>query len=49
MEEPPIRKHYIEHDCGCRSWYESAPGGPVEDLIEYVEYCELHDIESASS
>lgn len=49
MEKPPIRKDYFESECGCRRWYESVPGGPVEELEEIVEYCEVHDIESGSA
>jgi hypothetical protein len=49
MEKPPIRTNYIEHDCGCRRWYESVPGGPAEELAEVVEYCAIHEIESDSS
>jgi hypothetical protein len=49
MEKAPIRTNYIEHDCGCRRWYESVAGGPVEELIEVVEYCPMHEIESDSS
>ncbi len=49
MEKPPIRKEYFEAECGCRQWYESVPGGPVEELEEVVEYCETHDIESGSA
>ncbi len=49
MEKPPIRTNYIEHDCGCRRWYESVVGGPVEELTEVVEYCSIHEIESESS
>ena len=49
MEKPPIRKEYFEAECGCRQWYESVAGGPVEELEEVVEYCELHDIESGSA
>ena len=49
MENPPIRTDYIEHDCGCRRWYESVPGRPVEELMEFVEYCAIHEIESDSS
>ena len=47
--KPPIRKDYFESECGCRRWYESIPGGPVEELEEVVEYCETHDIESGSA
>lgn len=49
MEKVPIRKDYFESECGCRRWYESVPGGPVEELEEVVEYCEIHDIESGSA
>jgi hypothetical protein len=49
MEKPPIRTNYIEHDCGCRRWYESVPDRPVEELTEVVEYCAIHEIESDSS
>ena len=49
MEKPPIRKDYFESECGCRRWYESVPGGPVEELEEVVEYCEMHDVESGSA
>lgn len=49
MEKPPIRTDFIEHDCGCRRWYESVVGRPVEELREVVEYCAIHEIESDSS
>jgi hypothetical protein len=49
MEKPPIIKDYIEHDCGCRRWYEFVPAEPVEELTEVVEYCAIHEIESDSS
>ena len=48
-EKPPIRKDYFESECGCRKWYESVPGGPVEELEEVIEYCEMHEIESGIS
>ena len=47
--KPPIRKDYFESDCGCKRWFESVPGGPVEELMEFVEYCEMHDIESGNA
>ena len=49
MEKPPIRKDYFESECGCRRWYESVPGRPVEELEEVVEYCETHEVESGSA
>jgi hypothetical protein len=49
MEKPPIRKDYFEAECGCRQWYESVADGPAEELVEVVEYCQTHDIESGSA
>ena len=49
MVKPPISKDHGESECGCRRWYESVPGGPVDDLEEIVEYCEIHDVESGSA
>jgi hypothetical protein len=49
QEKPPIRRDYFESECGCKQWYESIPGGPVEELTEFVEYCAIHDVESGSA
>ena len=49
MDKPPIRKDYFESECGCRRWYESVPGEPDEELVEVVEYCDIHEVESGSA